>query len=230
MMLEDIFEKGKDVVKNHKVMVAVLGSIMILLVIFLVWLQGAGTSLDKQNDLTSIEDFSSISNTKDSSENSDKSDEKKNTTNVMVDIKGAVNKEGVYSLPENSRVTDLVKLAGGMTEEADKNSVNLAQKLTDEEVIYIAKIGEDISVINVNSNKETNDGSRSNTDTSGKINLNSATLEDLKTISGIGEKRAQDILAYRDSNNGFTTVDELSNISGIGSKTLEKLKTEVTVD
>ena len=229
-MLEDIFEKGKDVVKNHKVIVAVLESIMILLVIFLVWLQGAGTSLDKQNDLTSIEDFSSISNTKDSSENSDKSDEKKNTTNVMVDIKGAVNKEGVYSLPENSRVTDLVKLAGGMTEEADKNSVNLAQKLTDEEVIYIVKIGEDISVINVNSNKETNDGSRSNTDTSGKINLNSATLEDLKTISGIGEKRAQDILAYRDSNNGFTTVDELSNISGIGSKTLEKLKTEVTVD
>lgn len=69
----------------------------------------------------------------------------------MVDIKGAVNKEGVHSLPENSRVTDLVKLAGGMTEEADKNSVNLAQKLTDEEVIYIAKIGEDISVINVKS-------------------------------------------------------------------------------
>lgn len=143
---------------------------------------------------------------------------------VVVDVKGAVVSEGVYHLPAGSRVTDAIKAAGGFTETADKKSVNLAQKISDEGVIYVAVMGENISAIP----DQATGGSSSSAGQ--KINLNKATLADLTTISGIGEKRAQDIIAYRDSKGGFSAVEELTNVSGIGEKTLERLKSEVSVD
>lgn len=146
---------------------------------------------------------------------------------VTVDVKGAVQKPGVYTLPAGSRVTDAVKVAGSFSGEADKNSVNLAQKVADEQVVYVAKVGEAVSAVTAIPATSTASETQSS---QGKINLNKATLADLQTISGIGEKRAQDILDYRDSNGGFKSVDDLSNISGIGDKTLERLRAEVTVD
>ena len=117
---------------------------------------------------------------------------------IMVDVKGAVRQAGVYELPVGSRVYDAVQKAGGMTDEANSQSVNLTS-------------GE----------KQSKDG---------KVNLNTATEAELQTISGIGQKRAQDIIAYREEKGKFQTVDELKNVSGIGQKTLEKLKEHVTVD
>ncbi|MFU2163247.1 helix-hairpin-helix domain-containing protein [Streptococcus pluranimalium] len=144
---------------------------------------------------------------------------------ITVDIKGAVQKPGVYELPSNSRVNDAINLAGGVSEQADRQSVNFAQKLSDEAVIYVATVGEQLSVVNQASAKP-DDPSKATE----KVNLNKATLADLQTISGIGQKRAQDILDYRDSNGGFQSVDELSNVSGIGDKTLERIRKEVSVD
>lgn len=144
---------------------------------------------------------------------------------ITVDIKGAVQKPGVYELPSNSRVNDAINLAGGVSERADRQSVNFAQKLSDEAVIYVATVGEQLSVVNQASAKP-DDPSKATE----KVNLNKATLADLQTISGIGQKRAQDILDYRDSNGGFQSVDELSNVSGIGDKTLERIRKEVSVD
>lgn len=147
-----------------------------------------------------------------------------NSGEVVVDVKGAVVSEGVYHLALGSRVTDAIKAAGGFTETADKKSVNLAQKLTDEGVVYVATVDEAVSVIAAQSS------SGSPSSTGGKINLNKATVAELTTISGIGDKRAQDIIAYRESQGGFKSLEELTNISGIGHKTLERLKTEVSID
>ena len=150
---------------------------------------------------------------------------------IVVDVKGAVQKEGVYTLKEGSRVSDAIAKAGGLTQEADKKSINLAQKVTDEAIIYVAKTDENISVVSQASASTSGNSSATSTSSqSDKINLNTASLEDLKKISGIGDKRAQDILDYRDSQGGFKSVDELTNVSGIGEKTLEKLKNDVTVD
>ncbi|HGK6304671.1 TPA: helix-hairpin-helix domain-containing protein [Streptococcus agalactiae] len=145
---------------------------------------------------------------------------------VTVDVKGAVNHPGVYSLPSQSRVTDAIKRAGGLSNLADSKSVNLAQKLQDETVIYVAQKGEKITV--VEEEKANNIATQGNS--KGKINLNKADLSSLQTISGVGAKRAQDILDYRDSQGGFKTIDDLKNVSGIGEKTLEKLRQDVTID
>ncbi|HEN2733885.1 TPA: helix-hairpin-helix domain-containing protein [Streptococcus agalactiae] len=145
---------------------------------------------------------------------------------VTVDVKGAVNHPGVYSLPSQSRVTDAIKRAGGLSNLADSKSVNLAQKLQDETVIYVAQKGEKITV--VEEEKANNIATQGNS--KGKINLNKADLSSLQTISGVGAKRAQDILDYRDSQGGFKTIADLKNVSGIGEKTLEKLRQDVTID
>ena len=157
-----------------------------------------------------------------SEEKTDSSQEK-----IMVDVKGAVRQAGVYELPVGSRVYDAVQKAGGMTDEANSQSVNLAQKLEDESIVYVAKDGEEIAPI-ASASAGTTSGEKQSKD--GKVNLNTATEAELQTISGIGQKRAQDIIAYREEKGKFQSVDELKNVSGIGQKTLEKLKEHVTVD
>ena len=147
---------------------------------------------------------------------------------VIVDVKGAVKKPGVYQLQSNSRVQDALEKAGGMTEEADLKSINQAQKLSDEAVVYVAKVGE--NAVDVTASTPTSATSGTGQAKSALVNLNTATEADFQTISGIGQKRAQDIIAYREANGRFKSVDELKNVSGIGAKTLEKLKEYVTVD
>ncbi|EPV90161.1 helix-hairpin-helix domain-containing protein [Streptococcus agalactiae] len=132
---------------------------------------------------------------------------------VTVDVKGAVNHPGVYSLPSQSRVTDAIKRAGGLSNLADSKSVNLAQKLQDETVVYVAQKGEKITV--VEEEKANNIATQGNS--KGKINLNKADLSSLQTISGVGAKRAQDILDYRDSQGGFKTIDDLKNVESVNN-------------
>ena len=146
---------------------------------------------------------------------------------ITVDVKGAVKQPGVYELRSDSRVHDAIHKAGGMTADANSQSVNLAQKLSDEAVIYVAKEGEDVPARGSSESSATSSASAEKT---GKVHLNRATETELQTVSGIGQKRAQDIIAYRDANGPFQSVDDLKNVSGIGEKTLEKLRDVFTVD
>lgn len=131
---------------------------------------------------------------------------------------------GVYTLKEGARVTDVIQEAGGMTEDADAKSVNLAASLSDEEVIYVANKDENVSVLDQTSTGQVSDKGGQAVSKDGKINLNTATSEQLQTISGIGAKRTEDIIAYRESHGGFQSVDDLKNVSGIGDKTLDKIR------
>lgn len=221
-MIEEIKEK----LLENKTLVAVLGTILVMLIGFFAWSNVTKTTVDAQSDLPALSTtFSASSSASDLK--TERSSSQTETQKVFVDIKGAVKNEGVYELSSGSRVTDVVKLAGGFTEDADKKSVNLAEKVTDEAVIYVARVGENVAPTTTNSQAN---GSAQQEESSDKINLNTATLAELQMISGIGAKRAQDIIDYRDANGGFSSVDDLANVSGIGEKTLEKLKSEVTVD
>ena len=158
------------------------------------------------------------------SENEVKKEEPVEQDLITVDVKGAVKAPGIYDLPVGSRVNDAVQKAGGLTEQADSKSLNLAQKVSDEALVYVPTKGEELA------SQQAGSGAPYSTSKEKKVNLNKASLEELKQVKGLGGKRAQDIIDHRESNGKFKSVDELKKVSGIGAKTIEKLKDYVTVD
>lgn len=219
-MIENVLEK----IKQYKLalVIALIG----LVIAGFMMLQREQKQENNIQQLMEQTSYSSSSTTEKSKQRSESNQGDKNEGMVTVDVKGAVKKPGVYQMKSSSRVHDALLKAGGMTDEADLKSINQAQKLVDEAVVYVAKVGE--NVVDVTTNTSTS--SATSQAKSGLVNLNTATEADFQTISGIGQKRAQDIIAYREANGKFKSVDDLKNVTGIGAKTLEKLKEYVTVD
>ena len=162
-----------------------------------------------------------------------------------VDIKGEVINPGIYSLEKDKRVIDVIALAGGLTENADTSVINLSKKINDEMVIIVysheqvtdfkktKEIEKQVQekCIQPDENSLQNDSciKTENTTQTGLININTASLEELTTLPGIGESKAKDIIKYREANNGFKSIDELTNISGIGESIIVKIKKNITV-
>ncbi|WP_368488523.1 helix-hairpin-helix domain-containing protein [Clostridium sp. BJN0013] len=144
------------------------------------------------------------------------------SNNIIVYINGEVKSPGVYKLEQDSRVGDLIKACGGFTNEANSYKLNLAKKLKDEDYIYVDKKLD-------NENLQLQNGMQGETTENVKININSATKEELKTIPGIGDVMAQKIIDYREQNGSFSSVEDLKNIDRIGDKTLEKIKDKVDI-
>lgn len=146
-------------------------------------------------------------------------------TMIYVDIKGAVKVLGIYQLKNQQRIWDALALAGGVSEEADTAQVNYAQKVKDQMIIYVPKKGESVA----QSLETLQESAPAQQNQEEKINLNTATEAELQTISGIGAKKAQEIIRFRDEQGPFKTVEELKNVPGIGEKTVERLKDMLTV-
>ena len=161
---------------------------------------------------------------KDSSTEKEEKEEPLEQDLITVDVKGAVKSPGIYDLPVGSRVNDAVQKAGGLTEQADSKSLNLAQKVSDEALVYVPTKGEEVA------SQQAGSGTASSTSKEKKVNINKASLEEIKQVKGLGGKRAQDIIDHRETNGKFKSVEELKKVSGIGAKTIEKLKDYVTVD
>lgn len=149
---------------------------------------------------------------------------------IYVHIAGAVNNPGLYALPEGARVNDLVIEAGGLLDEADLTEINLAYILNDATKVTIPKKGEGIKKDSIISNKISYiSGNTSKSNTLGKININTATVSELNTLTGIGEATANKIIEYRNNNNGFKSIEELKNVSGIGDLKYAKIKDHITI-
>jgi len=152
---------------------------------------------------------------------------------MYVDVKGAVNHPGVYAVNEQMRVADVVALAKGLRAKADREQVNLAEKVTDQQVIYVPVKGEKMPVTRATkpaATSTTGASSSSATAESGApINLNIANVTELQQLAGIGQKKAEKIIEYRETHDGFKTVDDLKQVAGIGDKTLEKFRNQLTV-
>jgi competence protein ComEA len=163
--------------------------------------------------------------TKKEGESSDQAISSQDSPFVMVDIKGAVQKPGVYQLPKDARVKDALAQAGGATKEADLRQLNLASKLQDEMAVYIPAAGEEIPpsspVSSISSSGTSNDQPL--------VNINTANTDELQTLNGIGPSKASAIVSYREENGLFQTVEDLGQVSGIGEKSLEKIKAQITV-
>lgn len=152
---------------------------------------------------------------------------KTDTKNLMVDVDGAVKQPGVVSLKEGDRVFQALDLAGGMKDDADTSSVNLARLVEDGEKIYVPKKSESYepSAANANSTVKQNESAAS----SGKININKASTAELQQLPGIGPSTAEKIMEYRRQNGIFHKVEDLKNISGIGEKTFARLREKISV-
>ena len=139
---------------------------------------------------------------------------------IFVDIKGAVKNPGVYQMKSGDRVKDALDAAGGLTDEADSQKVNLAQRVEDQMVIVVPKVGEEATEIPAGAmSKEASK--------EGKVNINTATVEELKTLKGVGEKKAEAIIEYRKKNGSFKTKEDLMKVRGIGKKLFDSFQERI---
>ena len=154
----------------------------------------------------------------------DDEDEKVSSGEICVYVCGQVKHPGVYRLDADSRICDAIRLAGGLTGKAASVSVNQAEKMQDGQQIYIPTQEEynagGFSETMVSSSADSSDG---------KVHLNTATKDELKTLSGIGESRAESILAYRDSHGAFQSIEELMNVEGIKEGIYQKIKDQIAL-
>ena len=142
---------------------------------------------------------------------------------MRVHILGEIKNPGVYELKEGMRMEDLVNMAGGYTDRALSDEVNLAMKLEDEMMVRIPSLDDEKAQDFTMSPLV--DASPS---LSTKININTATKDELKTLSGIGDKTADKIISYRE-NNKFKEIEDIKNVSGIGDKIYDDIKDEIRV-
>lgn len=147
---------------------------------------------------------------------------------VQVYICGAVASPGVYTLPGGSRVVQAVEAAGGFLPDAEEKILNLARKIEDGEQITVWT-REEAENMESTETPQQNTGGTEQASGSGKVNLNTAGKEELMTLSGIGESRADAIIAYREANGPFGSIEEIMNIEGIKGKMFEKIRGSIEV-
>lgn len=160
--------------------------------------------------------------------------EESNSKKVIVDIKGMINNPGVYEVDSNLRVNDVIELAGGLKEGADTSNINLAKLVSDEMTIIIYSTEEVIEkfkqeVCICNCPYIQNDACINSNNDSNLININTAGIEELTTLTGIGDVKAEAIIKYRSEVGKFKTKEELLNVEGIGEALFEKIKDNITV-
>ena len=195
---------------------------------------------DKLNSKDDIYVLTEESTVSDENKNNDKKekieDEKENISNkeITVYVSGEVHKSGVVTLKEGDRLAVAVEKLGGTTKKADLNNINLAIRVKDEEHYIIPKIGdakqEDLK--DVNNTKDIENAEIKNENTakdSSKININTATLEELDKLPGVGEATANKIISHREENGQFKNIEDIKNVNGIGDKKFENMKELICV-
>ena len=213
------FMQVKRWLMEYKKVLSIIGGVLAVIVIILVGRGMMASSMKEKVMVTNAVNTTRVEET---------------TTimpqNCYVDIKGEVLRPGVYEFSCESRMQDVIKKAGGFTEEADETKINLAQKITDQMQIIVPNVHskQEDGLTEGNSEK----GSSTNTSVSnskqGTININTATLEELQTIKGIGKKKAEAILQYRKEHGAFRSKEDLLQVKGIGKKALEAIESQVT--
>lgn len=175
-----------------------------------------------------------------------KENKKSKIEEYKVDIKGEVINPGIYTLKIDSRVIDVINMAGGLSDKADTSVINLSKKISDEMVIIIyskqevrnfeeTKEKEKIiqnKCIKANDNALKNDAcissDNSTVETNNKVSINTGTQDELMTLPGIGESKAKDIIKYRETNGKFNSIEDIKKVSGIGDSLFAKIKENIT--
>ncbi len=206
--------------KQKKIIIFI---ITVTIYFFLIWPRSTKANLstehnNNQNEVTQDEPAEDNQNSV-LQPTTTESTESDSTKQIVVDLRGAVTNPGIYKLDPDSRMYELIKKAGGF-KDANQECINQAQILADEQQITIPHHNEECS----QDSPSTNDGSNET-----KLNINTATVEQLTTLPGIGQTRAQQIIEYRDTNGNFKTIDDLKNVNGIGEQTFLNISKLISV-
>ena len=204
-----------ELLKNKKVIFISIGICILIICVVVCAIIENKSDNELQNSLSIVDN--------DSSEQKDNREAKQK---IMVHVAGEVNNPGIVEVEEGSRLKDAVESAGGFTDEANQNKVNLAYEVKDEQKIVIPNIkqnNEDISVV------DNNEDFIENSMTKGTlVNINTATQSELESLTGIGPSMASKIIDYRDKNGKFKSKEDIKNVPGIGSSKYESIKDEIT--
>lgn len=153
---------------------------------------------------------------------------------IMIHIFGCVREEGIVILNEGDRIIDALEAAGGESEDADLNKINLAYVLKDGERLYIPSKSDNENTEYISSNSGDNiivegAGNMNNEEKTSIININTATKEELMSLTGIGESTANKIISYREENGKFNKIEDIKNVPGIGDAKFEAIKDDIKV-
>jgi len=202
--------------KREKILIMIIA--MLIIIIFIFRNPSDDLNVAKENNLVIINDESKTV------------EEEKNNEEIpyeiIVHISGQVYQPGIYRLFSGDRVIDVVNLAGGLTKEADLDKINLARKISDEDKIYIPKIGEDINVNSNNSSPEFIE-SKDDLNSTSKININTCSKEELVSLPGIGDVLADRIIEYRNKTK-FNEIEDIKKVAGIGDAKFNSIKDLIT--
>ena len=232
--------------KKQKIIIAIIGSMIIIAFLYYIYTK-------EDESVISTEEIVEENMIENTAENLEENEEttKEDTDKIIVHVSGAVNKEGIVKLEENSRISDAIDKAEGLKENADTKNINLAFKLEDGMKIYIPTIGEsrEQNEQNGQSQNQTlmDETSKYVTSSSGvvqeeqtngkseqkkneKININTATQTQLETLPGIGPSTSLKIVNYREENGKFKNIEDIKEVSGIGDVKYENIKDLICVE
>ena len=226
----EIHIRINDFNKKNKILLIVIVAIVAIISYYFIfdrkeeWLNNQEQNLEIKEEIK----------TNDQIENNSNEQQLEKNENIIVHVSGAVNKEGIVELKNNSRIIDAIDKAGGLKDEADITNINLAYIIEDGMKIHIPSKEEKESTIIVESNidsgtVEQSNEIKSNNNKKLKININTATKTDLETLPGIGESTALKIIEYRKKKGKFKLIEDIKQVNGIGENIFNKIKELITV-
>lgn len=199
--------------KNEKIVICIILLIIISIIGYYIYKKiNNNESYIEEDDSYIAENFIEIEN----ETNINKSED-----NIIIHIAGCVENEGVYEIKKDSRISDAVEIAGGLTSDANTKVINLAQKLSDGQKIYIPNINEDI--------EKYEDENINLFNYDDLVNINTANQTELETLPGIGPSTADKIIKYRKENGNFENIEDIKNVSGIGDAKYENIKDKICI-
>jgi len=192
---------------------------LILIVMLLITVAGSGYFLTHQTAQPVKNELKSDNNNKVTKKVTPKETKETKSAILAVDVQGAVKNAGVYRVKTGAIVQEVLQMAGGLQSNADIKQINQAQRVTDQMQIYVP----------INGETPVTSQATSGGKAKGKVNINTAKVDDFKDVTGIGPKKAAKIIAFREKNGNFQELHDLTKVSGIGEKSLDSLKDQLTV-
>lgn len=215
--------------KKQKILIALIAMILILFIGYYIINKADNSeyiSLETEENQNEEENI----NSEEKNNIDENNEEENNNEYIIVHITGAVNEEGIVEIKEGSRISDVIKLAGGTTEEADLSKINLAYAVKDGQKIYVPNINDSKTVMYVTDEAGENVLEEEKESSEEKININTATQTELETLNGIGPSTALKIINYRTENGKFKKIEDITNVPGIGESKFENIKESICID